>query len=58
MAKADDTSSTIDWIWLRDALGRAAPPPGSVALAKERLREWLVAGELPWSCMDWEALDD
>ena len=57
MAEADDTSSTIDWIWLRDALGLAAALLGSVALAKEQLREWLAAGKLPWSCTRWEGLD-
>jgi hypothetical protein len=25
-----------------------------VALAKERLREWMAAGKVPWSCMSWE----
>ena len=57
MAKADDTSSTIDWIGLCDALVLAAARLGSLALAKERLREWLAAGELPWSCMWWKGLD-
>ena len=57
MAKADDTSSTIDWIWLRDALELAVAALGSVVLAKERLKEWLAAGKLPWSCMSWEGLD-
>jgi hypothetical protein len=27
---------------------------GSVALADQRLREWLAAGKVPWSCMSWE----
>ena len=57
MAKANDKSSTIDWIWLHDALVLAIARFGSVVLAKERLREWLAAGELPWSCMSWEGLD-
>ena len=57
MAKADDTSSTIVWIWLRDALELAAAALGSVALAKELLTEWLAAGKLPWSCMSWKGLD-
>ena len=26
-----------------------------MALAKKRLIEWLAAGKLPWSCMDWKA---
>jgi hypothetical protein len=55
MAKADDTSSTM--IWLRDALALAVRTFGSVVLTKERLREWLAAGELPWSCMSWKGLD-
>ena len=57
MAKADDTTSTSDWVWLRDALDLAAAALGSRALAKERLMEWLAAGKLPWSCMSWEGLD-
>ena len=55
MAKADDKSSTM--IWLRGALALAVRAFGSVVLAKERLREWLAAGELPWSCMSWNGLD-
>jgi hypothetical protein len=55
MAKADETSSTM--VWLRDALARAVRAFGSVVLAKERLREWLAAGGLPWSCMSWKGLD-
>ena len=57
MAKADDTSSTIDGIWLRDALVLAAAPFGSAVLAKERLREWMASGQLPWSCMSFEGPD-
>ena len=57
MAKADDASSTIVWIWLREALRLAIAALGSVALAKEQLREWLAAGKLPWDCMKWEGLD-
>ena len=57
MAKANDKSNTIAWIWLHDALMLAIPRFGSVVLAKERLREWLAAGELPWSCMSWKGLD-
>ena len=56
MAKADDTTSKNDWIWLRDALALAVKRLGSVALAKERLIEWLAAGKLPWSCMSWKGL--
>ena len=57
MAKADNSSSTIDWMWLRDALALAAARFGSVALAKKRLREWMASGRLPWSCMSWKGLD-
>ena len=57
MAKACDTTSTIDWIWLREALALAVAALGSVALAQERLIEWLAAGKLPWSCMSWWGLD-
>jgi hypothetical protein len=57
MAKANDKSSTIDWIWLRDALKLAISRFGSVALAKALLREWLATGKLPWSCMAFKTLD-
>lgn len=57
MAKASNISSTIDWIWLYDALNLAIPRFGSVVLAKALLTEWLAAGKLPWSCMAWEPLD-
>ena len=57
MAKADDTSSTIDWIWLREALALAFAALGSWVLAKEQLTEWLAAGKLPWSCMSWRGLN-
>jgi hypothetical protein len=57
MAKANDKSSTIAWIWLHDALMLAIPRFGSVVLAKERLSEWLATGELPWFCMSWKGLD-
>src|SRR5215469_61140 len=57
MAKADNSSSIIDWIWLRDALALAEARFGSTVLAKERLIKWLAAGELPWSCMSFDALD-
>ena len=50
MAKAGDTSSTIVWIWLREALALAVTALGSVALANGLLIEWLAAGKLPWSC--------
>jgi hypothetical protein len=57
MARADDTFSTIVWIWLREALDLAAASLGSMALAKELLIEWLAAEKLPWFCMAWKALD-
>jgi hypothetical protein len=49
-----DTTNTPDWIWLREALALAVAVLGSVALANERLREWLAAAKVPWSCMSWE----
>jgi hypothetical protein len=55
MATADD--ALADSIWLRDALALAVAALGSEALAKERLTEWLAAGELPWTCMQWNGLD-
>ena len=58
MAKADDTSSTIDWIWLFDALQEATKVLGSQALAKEVLKEWLATGKLPWTCMLFVELDE
>ena len=42
MAKANDTSSTSDWIWLSDALREATKVLGSQALAKRRLKELLA----------------
>jgi hypothetical protein len=57
MAKAGNTTSTPDWIWLRDALALAVEHLGSVALAKERLIEWLAAGKLPWACKSWKGLN-
>jgi hypothetical protein len=57
MAKANDKSSTIYWIWLHDALALAIPHFGSAVLAEIRLKEWLAAGELPWSCKQWDGLD-
>ena len=58
MAKANNDSNTIDWIWLRDTLQLAVAALGSVALAKELLTEWLAAGKLPWDCMSWDGLDE
>src|SRR5215211_7543267 len=55
MATAADTST--DWISLREALALAAAALGSQALAKERLLEWLAAGQLPWSCASWKGED-
>jgi hypothetical protein len=57
MAEAAGTTSTTDWIWLREALALAVAALGSVALAKGRLTEWLAAGKVPWTCMSWEGLD-
>src|SRR5262245_485244 len=57
MAKADDTSSTIDGISLRDALELAAERLWSRELAKKRLVEWLAAGKVPWRCTSWKGLD-
>lgn len=57
MAKADDTSSTIDWISLREAMDLAAERLWSKELAKKRLVELLAAGKVPWSCMSWKGLD-
>jgi hypothetical protein len=54
MAKADDASSTIDWIWLREALKVAGPAVASERLAKKMLPEWIAAGKIPWSCVSWE----
>jgi hypothetical protein len=53
--KADN--ATTDWIWLREALPLVVAALGSVALAKEQLREWLAAGKVPWSCMWWKGLN-
>jgi hypothetical protein len=55
MAEPDDTSSTIDSIWLRDALTMAAGALKSEVLAKGLLTAWLGSGELPWSCLVWKA---
>jgi hypothetical protein len=57
MAKADDTSTTIVWIWLRDALALAKASLGSEALAKQWLIEWQATGELLWDCMSWQGPD-
>jgi hypothetical protein len=54
MAKANNSSSTIDWIWLHDALVVAIKAFGSAVLAKARLTEWMASGQLPWSCMSFE----
>jgi hypothetical protein len=51
MAKADDTSSTID-PWLYDALMLAVQRFGSEGPAKRQLREWMATGE-PWSSEFW-----
>jgi len=57
MAKAGDTNNTPDLISLRDALALAFAALESMALAKDRIREWLAAGKLRWTCRKWEALD-
>ena len=49
MAKADDVSSTIYWIWLFDALQEATNVLGSQALAQGLLEEWLATGKLPFA---------
>jgi len=51
-AKADGEK-----IWLREGLTLAVNALGSEALAKARLRKWLVAGDLPWDCKEWEGPD-
>src|SRR5262245_15384624 len=56
MAKADDTSSTIDWIWLGKALALAAVPLRS-SLAKEMLVHWIATGQLPRSYTLWKKRD-
>ena len=56
MAKAGDRSSTVVWVWLRDALACAITALGSETLAKAQLRKWLAAKKLLWDCMEWTAL--
>jgi hypothetical protein len=58
MATAGDTISTLDWIWLREALKLTVAVIGSVARAKELLVEWLAAGKLPWKCMSFKEVDE
>jgi len=58
MAKAGEATSTVDWIWLLDALREAKKVLGSQTLAQTRLREWLATGQLPWTCISWEELDE
>jgi hypothetical protein len=58
MAKANYKSSTIDWIWLVDALRLAITRFGSEVLAKALLTKWLEAGRLPWSCVAWDPRDE
>jgi hypothetical protein len=57
MAKANNTSTTVVWIWLHDALVLATKALGSEVLAKERLRGWMARSQLPWDCMLFEGLD-
>jgi hypothetical protein len=58
MAKAADKSTTIHWIWLLDALQQAKKVFGSKVLTERWLKEWLATGQLPWTCMSWEELDE
>ena len=55
MAKADDTTTKIDWISLREARDLAAKALRSKAGAEEQLLEWMATGELPWTCTRWKA---
>lgn len=50
----DDSGEVITEAALRLAVNRARR---GRELAKERLMEWLAAGDLPWSCMQWDGLD-
>ena len=57
MAAADDASSTIVWISLRDAfaaLKLALSAYGSETLAEELLVQWIGTGKIPWDCELWE----
>jgi hypothetical protein len=56
MAKAG-VETSIEWIWLRDALAWVHEAFGSLELAKELLVKWLAAGDVPWSCGSWKGLD-
>jgi hypothetical protein len=57
MAKPNNTSTIVDWIWLHDALVRATETFGSVVLAKDRVTGWMANGQLPWDCMSFEGPD-
>lgn len=58
MAKANDKSNAIHWIWLTEALQEAIKVLGSKRLARRRLKQWMAAGQLPWSCMSLELLNE
>ncbi|UGX91738.1 hypothetical protein G6321_00039245 [Bradyrhizobium barranii subsp. barranii] len=58
MAKAKDKSITTQWIWLIQALQEATRALGSKRLARRRLKQWMATGELPWSCMSLDLLDE
>jgi len=57
MAKADDTSSTIHWIWLYDAYKKAVSCFGTEVLAEMQLRKWMASGQLPWFSMSFKGPD-
>jgi hypothetical protein len=38
-------------------LALAVAALGSAVLAKAQLRKWLAAGDLPWTCKEWEGPD-
>ncbi|MBR0742104.1 hypothetical protein JQ581_34725 [Bradyrhizobium liaoningense] len=58
MAKANDNSIPIDWIWLIQALQEATRVLGSRRLAKRRLKQWMATKELPWICTSLDLLDE
>lgn len=58
MAKANDKSNAIHWIWLIEALQEAIKVLGSKRLARRRLKQWMATGELPWICMSLDLLDE
>ena len=58
MAKANDKSNAIHWIWLIEALQEAIKVLGSKRFARRRLKQWMATGELPWICMSLNLLDE